>query len=55
MATGMTIYGSAFVAELIRGGILTVGSGQTEAGLALGLSRARIYASIVIPQALLER
>ncbi len=52
MATGMTIYGSAFVAELIRGGILTVGSGQTEAGLALGLSRARIYASIVIPQAL---
>lgn len=52
MAIGMTIYGSAFVAELIRGGILTVGPGQTEAGLTLGLSRARIYASIVIPQAL---
>lgn len=52
MAIGMTIYGSAFVAELIRGGILTVGKGQTEAGLALGLSRARIYASVVIPQAL---
>ncbi len=52
MAIGMTIYGSAFVAELIRGGILTVGAGQTEAGRALGLSRARIYASIVVPQAL---
>lgn len=52
MAIGMTIYGSAFVAELIRGGILTVGTGQTEAGRALGLSRARIYASVVIPQAL---
>lgn len=50
MAVGMTVYGSAFIAELIRGGILTVGKGQTEAGLALGMSRGRIYSKIVIPQ-----
>jgi len=50
MAVGMSVYGSAFIAELIRGGILTVGKGQTEAGLALGLSRARIYARIITPQ-----
>jgi general L-amino acid transport system permease protein len=52
LAVGLIIYGSAFVAELIRAGILTVGRGQIEAGLALGLSRGRIYASVAIPQAL---
>ncbi|MEP9373481.1 ABC transporter permease subunit [Mesorhizobium sp. KR1-2] len=50
MAIGMTVYGSAFIAELIRGGVMTVGKGQTEAGMALGLSRARIYSKIIIPQ-----
>lgn len=29
MVVGMTIYGSAFIAELIRGGVATVGKGQT--------------------------
>jgi general L-amino acid transport system permease protein len=48
----MSIYGSAFIAELIRGGVETVGRGQTEAGLSLGLSRWRVYSKIVIPQAL---
>ena len=52
LAVGMSVYGSAFVAELIRGGVETVGRGQTEAGQALGLSRWRIYRKIVIPQAL---
>jgi general L-amino acid transport system permease protein len=50
MAVGMTVYGSAFIAELIRGGVATVGKGQTEAGMALGLTRGRIYATIIIPQ-----
>jgi general L-amino acid transport system permease protein len=52
LAIGMSIYGSAFIAELIRGGVETVGRGQTEAGLSLGLSRWRVYSKIVIPQAL---
>src|SRR4029077_943501 len=50
MSIGMTVYGSAFIAELIRGGVLTVGRGQTEAGMAVGLSRARIYSKVIIPQ-----
>lgn len=50
MVIGMTIYGSAFIAELIRGGIASVNRGQTEAGMSLGLSQSRIYATIVIPQ-----
>jgi general L-amino acid transport system permease protein len=52
LAIGLAIYGSAFVAELVRAGILAVGRGQTDAAQALGLSRARIYASVVIPQAM---
>lgn len=52
MAVGMSVYGSAFIAEIIRGGIATVRRGQTEAGLALGLSCRKIYTHIVIPQAM---
>lgn len=42
---------AAYVAEVIRGGILSVDKGQTEAGLALGLSRTTIFFKIVAPQA----
>ena len=52
MAIGMSVYGSAFVAEIIRGGIATVSPGQTEAGRALGLSQWFIYTKVVIPQAM---
>ena len=43
---------AAYVAEVIRGGILSVDSGQTEAGMALGLSRFTIFMKIVAPQAI---
>lgn len=43
---------AAYTAEVIRGGILSVDSGQTEAGLALGLSRWTIFMKIVAPQAI---
>ncbi|MBR3332374.1 amino acid ABC transporter permease [Candidatus Saccharibacteria bacterium] len=42
----------AYVSEVIRGGILSVDKGQTEAGLALGLSRTTIFFRIVTPQAI---
>ena len=42
---------AAYTAEVIRGGILSVDPGQTEAGLALGLSRMTIFMKIVAPQA----
>lgn len=43
---------AAYTAEVIRGGILSVDKGQTEAGMALGLSRYTIFMKIVAPQAI---
>lgn len=42
----------AYVAEIMRGGILSVDIGQTEAGRTLGLSYATTMLRIVIPQAI---
>lgn len=49
---GLTIYTGAFVAEIVRGGILAVPHGQTEAALALGLSRSKVLRLVVLPQSL---
>ncbi len=43
---------AAYAAEVIRGGILSVDPGQTEAGMALGLSQRTIFMKIVAPQAI---
>lgn len=43
---------AAYTAEVIRSGILSVDPGQTEAGLALGLSQRTIFFKIVAPQAI---
>ena len=43
---------AAYVAEVIRSGVQSVDNGQTEAGLALGLSRFTIFRKIVAPQAI---
>ena len=43
---------AAYTAEVIRGGILSVDAGQTEAGMALGLSQTTIFLRIVAPQAI---
>ena len=47
-----TIFTAAYVAEIVRGGLLSVPRGQTEAAQALGMSPVRITALIVLPQAL---
>lgn len=52
MLLGLTLYHAAFNAEVIRAGILGISRGQTEAGLALGLSRGHVMRKIVLPQAL---
>jgi polar amino acid transport system permease protein len=49
---GLTIDVAAFSAEIIRGGILSVAPGQTEAAAALGLRQWRILRRIVLPQAM---
>lgn len=48
---GVTMYTAAFIAEIVRGGILAVPKGQTEAGLALGLRRSQLLRMIILPQA----
>nr|WP_221247460.1 amino acid ABC transporter permease [Gordonia humi] len=43
---------AAFAAEVVRGGLLSVDHGQTEAAQSLGLGRLRIFRRIVLPQAM---
>ncbi len=48
----LTYYTSSFIAEIVRGGILAISHGQTEASYALGLRPNRTLQLVVIPQAL---
>ena len=48
----LSYYTSCFIAEIVRGGILAISHGQTEAADALGLSPNRTLQLVVIPQAL---
>ena len=49
---GLSIFTSAYIAEVIRGGILSVPRGQWEAFRSLGLSEDKGLIRIIIPQAL---
>ena len=44
------INSGAYIAEIVRGGILSVNIGQTEAGRSLGMTHKQTMASIVMPQ-----
>jgi general L-amino acid transport system permease protein len=48
----LVLYTAAFIAEIVRAGILAVSRGQTEAAYALGLRPGRTMSLIVLPQAL---
>ncbi|WP_441698422.1 amino acid ABC transporter permease [Inquilinus sp. YAF38] len=52
MVIGLTVYTAGFIAEIVRGGILAVSHGQTEAARALGLHSGVTLRRIVLPQAL---
>lgn len=49
---GLSIYTASFIAETVRGGILSVSRGQTEAAQALGLKDRDRLRLVVIPQAM---
>jgi general L-amino acid transport system permease protein len=49
---GLVIYTSAYIAEIVRAGLLSVPQGQWEAAGALGLHRTRVLRLIVLPQAM---
>lgn len=48
----ITMFSSAYIAEIVRGGLQAVPKGQTEAGQAMGMSPAAITRLLVLPQAL---
>jgi len=49
---GLLLNVSAFMCEIIRGGLLAVDTGQTEAALSIGMTPGRALRTIVLPQAL---
>jgi general L-amino acid transport system permease protein len=52
LALSLTLYHAAYVAEAIRAGVAGVGTGQTDAAQSLGLTRAKTFRLIILPQAL---
>ncbi|WBU64969.1 amino acid ABC transporter permease [Paracoccus aerodenitrificans] len=48
----LTLYTGAFIAEIVRAGILSVSKGQSEAAFALGLRPNRTMNLVILPQAL---
>lgn len=52
LVVGLVIYTAAFIAEVVRAGILAVSKGQTEAAYALGLRPGPTLDLVVIPQAM---
>ena len=48
----VTLFSSAYMAEVVRGGLQAIPKGQYEGAMALGLSYWRIMGLIVLPQAL---
>jgi general L-amino acid transport system permease protein len=52
LTLALSTYTGAFIAEIVRAGILSVHTGQMEAGASLGLPRGSSLRLIVVPQAL---
>jgi general L-amino acid transport system permease protein len=48
----LSFYTASFIAEIVRGGIMAVAKGQTEAASALGLSGGQTSRLVVVPQAM---
>jgi general L-amino acid transport system permease protein len=52
LLAGLATYTAAFIAEIVRAGVLSVPRAQVDAGLAVGLTRLQNTRSVVLPQAL---
>ncbi|MEV7246100.1 amino acid ABC transporter permease [Streptomyces sp. NPDC093248] len=51
VVTGLVLYNSSVLAEVVRAGILALPKGQTEAAYAIGLRKGQTMTSILLPQA----
>jgi putative glutamine transport system permease protein len=49
---GLTVYTAAFIAEVLRAGILSVSKGQTEAARSSGLTYFQTMRFVILPQAI---
>ena len=47
----LAIYTAAFIAEIVRAGILAIDKGQREAAESIGLKQNRVMSLIILPQA----
>jgi general L-amino acid transport system permease protein len=52
LLTGLTFYTAAFIAEIVRSGVMSVSKGQREAARALGLNAGQTMRLVIFPQAL---
>lgn len=52
LVLGLSTYTATFIAEIVRGGIMAISHGQTEASLALGLKPRWTLRLVVVPQSL---
>ncbi|MFN8683187.1 ABC transporter permease subunit [Paracoccus sp. P2] len=52
LAFAITVYGAAYIGEIVRGGFKSVGRGQVEAAQALGLSPWRVFSKVRMPLAI---
>jgi general L-amino acid transport system permease protein len=52
LALALSVYTAAFIAEVVRAGVLAVSHGQTEAAQALGLRSGHTLRLVVLPQAM---
>jgi polar amino acid transport system permease protein len=48
----LSLFSGAYLAEVFRAGIESVGRSQLESALAIGLTRAQTYRHVILPQAL---
>ncbi|MCA1009840.1 amino acid ABC transporter permease [Halobacillus halophilus] len=51
VSLGLAFHNGAYIAEIFRGSIQSIGKGQTEAGRSLGMSQALTMRRIILPQA----
>ena len=52
LLVGLVVYTSAFVAEIVRSGILALHKGQSEAAYSVGLTRGQAMRLVLLPQAM---
>jgi len=52
LITGLSVYTASFIAEIVRGSVLAIPKGQTEAAQALGFNGVQRLRLVILPQAL---